>query len=244
MSSGWAPIASDPRRAPRGRCVVTTVGRDRDRGRARSRGRRGTSTSKPSRGSRTTRTARPSRAGLGGVAAERSGSVGEAEARRSTGTDSTGVPSSRWHGTIVTTGWARVAGRGDRVVRDVGEIGVGDDDAAEPVAPEVIASGGRRGVERARVVEHRRARGRRPSRARRRRTPPRRERAGRVHDLVGPLATQRGRSAPSSAAARRALPARTPRIGITTPEVRARAGVGEHRSTYATERGVRRRPSP
>ena len=55
------------------------------------------------------------------------------------GTDSTGVPSSRWQGTSATTGREASRVEASEIVR-AGEIGVGDDDAAAPAVAEVIAS--------------------------------------------------------------------------------------------------------
>ena len=77
-------------------------------------------------------------------------------------------------------------------------------------------------------------------------------RGGRTHPL-GHRRASAARSAGSSASARRALPSANARIGIddpgagwrrTTRRCLGAGGVGEHRCTYATDRGVRSRPWP
>ena len=74
------------------------------------------------------------------VAPERSGPVGERERRRATGTESTGVPSSRWHGTSATIAGARRrrSGRARRAGRGGGRRG------RRRPAPSVLARAGRR----------------------------------------------------------------------------------------------------
>ena len=159
-----------------------------------------------------------------GVAAERAWSVGEAEVA-AVGTESTGVPSSRWQGTRATIGCApSCASRASRAR-------AGDRRArrprAAPAAAEVVATGCGRAVERSRVVEHVEREVARPGThvgIRGHHDDGHRRRG--VHHLLGPPATSAARSAPSSEAARRALPSAKARIGITAPDAGAREASG------------------
>ena len=222
----------------------------RVRGRSRRRSRRreaasaarsaGTSTSKPSSGSRTTRDREPERAGDRGVAAGRAGSVGEREAA-SAGTESTGVPSSRWHGTIVDdpgaapsrSARARPAGRGagrrgrrstraspwSRCTRDAGGRG-----AVERAGSSTTSTPRRRAHARTSASAVTTTTGSGAGGGERRGRPSRR--------------ASSARWSASSASARRALPERNARIGITTPASARGTGVGLHGAAYATDRGA------
>ena len=154
MSSGCAPIAST-------RAGTLEVARhviDGTSARRASTRSSGTSTSNARSGSRTTRRPSAEPPCLGGVAAERAGTVGEAERRGRRARDSTGVPSSRWHGTSATTGSRTVARPRRRTSAARGRSACamtsrGRPRSAAHVAPDVGGA-----VERAGIVEHRRSR--------------------------------------------------------------------------------------
>ena len=167
--------------------------------------------------------------------------------RRSVGTDSTGVPSSRWQGTSATTGCAPSRARRARS-RAYGRSAWAMTTRVQPDArrwsrPSAAAASSVPGSSS--VVELQLAA---PIRAPRRRTTRRRpaaarRRAPRARPTAAPSAARVGGS---SASARRPCPARTRGSGSTTParavgtSRRVGAGrVGEHRCTYATDRGVR-----
>ena len=131
--------------------------------------------------------------------------------RRRSGTESTGVPSSRWQGTSATTGCAPSRASAGEVAR-VREVGVGDRRRGRsPRSRKRSRPGGGGGVERAGVVEHVELAGRRPTSrtsASDDTTTTGSGAGGRARPARPSAGRARRASAASSASARRALPER------------------------------------
>ena len=173
----------------------------------------GTSTSKPRSGSRTTRTAEPGRAGVGDVAAERAGAVGEAERRRRPGPRARACRRRGGRGRRRRSGGRRRPRSARATGRRTRQVGVGDDRRGPgPCSAHQRDAGGRGAVEATRVVDDAST----PWRARPRAhvvgaTRPRRPGsvAGRGEHLVGhPLGRARRAARRRACSARRALPTR------------------------------------
>ena len=238
MSSAWAPIASTRAGAGRSTEIVTAVGsssrrarRDRSRRRRRS----------PSAGSCTMRTSRPRRSASATWRAARPGPVRERELARASGATSTGVPSSRWSGTMTATGAAPSSATAVERRRER-EVGV----HRRRRAPGPASRDPRRGRRSAAASSE-------PGSSMRAR-PSARAHAitsgaldtittgswpGRGDDAFGHRAAEaRRRASSSSTSARRALPSANDRNGTTTPGGIGRAP-GRHGAAYATDRGRR-----
>ena len=236
MSSGCAPIAS-------ARARHRKVDGDRHRGadrdaapRARARS-SATSTSKPSSGSRTMRTVEPARRAASAVPGRGTRPVRERERRARPGATSTGVPSSRWSGTITATGAAPspvTASSDDASGRSACTI----DDAVEPAVARPRAARGGRGVERARVGDDGAAVLARPTRR------------PRARSMTTTIGSRRRRASTTRSAIARASASRAssvehvgePRLAVHERPQRDRRS-RRRRSRDATRHGLRMLPS-